>query len=167
MHQLSILPREWFSGFWSIPWHFDYSRMNTVGTWTILENYMRCPTDHFIWQLFVFQANSRWVAWCITMQLCHYYGHLWKGLPFPGDCRAAILYSVQRQWKAEGAYNELCHEALKMLFLWSKNSGHHAEAGWLKIKIQNIFPQNTAWKQNEPWLYPLQGIPPLKEAWAP
>lgn len=30
---------------------------------------------------------------------------------------AAILYLVQRQRKAEGAYNELCHEALKMLFL--------------------------------------------------
>lgn len=112
--------------------------MNAVGTWTILENYMRCPTDHFIWQLFVFQANSRWVAWCITMQLCHYYGHLWKGLPFPGDCRAAILYSVQRQWKAEGAYNELCHEALKMLFLWSTNSGHRAEAGWLKKNSKHI-----------------------------
>lgn len=108
--------------------------MNTIGTWIILENYMRCPTDHFIWQLFVFQANSRWVAWCITMQLCHYYSNLWKGLPLPGDCRAAILYSIQRQGKAEGAYNELCCEALKMLFLWSKNSGHRAEAGWFKKK---------------------------------
>lgn len=97
-----------------------------------IRKHMRCPTDHLIWQLFVLQANSRWVTWCIIMQLCHDYSRLWKGLPSPGDCRAAILYSVQRQGKAGGAYDEQCHEALKMLFLWSKTSGHRAETGWLK-----------------------------------
>lgn len=131
---------------------------------------MRCPTDHFIWQLFVFQANSRWVAWCMVMRLCNYYSCLFRALPFPGDCRRQLLFCI----RSKGSERQRGHITNCSMKPW-KDCSFNLKPVTITLKQDYLKKQKDrkcgSWqycmKGKWAWGYPYQGIPLLKKAWAP